>query len=219
MHNELIIWTIQRTGATTLKSRLGIQGAIFGNGGKYGSTPSEEMEDILSFEREFKSSVGGYHTNWGKLFQIAKYTPDRTHIVHYRDNSADRILSWYLANSTGAFSPKKVDKYKDNVVKFLGDDTLDPSHLIEREILDLKLLLQASVILNSLGRDIIVTKYEDFFTPEQGYGTRDIYEQLSGVDDFNELINNNAEIRNLKAEIDGKDNSTEEHPRIAELKL
>lgn len=190
-----ILWTYQRTGGTTYKSQLEIKSAIFGREGKYEGISLDDVPRVIHEENSFKMSVG-YNTDWTLVYTILRYTLEHKHIVLYRQNSTDRLLSLWFAMETGGFNPKKFDE--DKIEKFLKMNIIPENELISNEIMTLKKLKHVVQCLTDNDCDFKVVSYEELFNKNEGYGSRDIYEKLSGVEHFRSKVAMNKEIRDLK---------------------
>ncbi len=195
-----ILWTYQRTGGTTLKKRLGCAGAIFGLEGEYANAKPVDIPDLVTSCPSFKMGVGET-ANWSLIPVIVRCTPDHRHIILYRENSVNRILSWYLMVTTGATSPRKMEINQANINEFLANDEIPYNALVQREITDLSNLVFALNMLKGNNRKYEVFTYENLYDPKEGYGTNDIYAQLSGYDTLKTMINNNDRIKYLKSKL------------------
>lgn len=204
-----VLWTYQRTGATALKPQLGISGSIFGWSGLYGRSKPDQVPQIIdTLDRGFKVSVG-FRTRWQHIEKIMGCTREWEHIIHYRENSADRLISWYFATSTGVFSPGKLSLYEDKVEELLKKDFIPTDELIRKEIMDLSQLTLIKGLLTRKKIPFKITRYEDFYNPSEGYSYRHLYNNFSNIDIFRNTVNSNEEIQQLKALLHGKDKSPE----------
>lgn len=195
-----ILWTYQRTGGTTLKKKLRCAGAIFGLEGEFANASPQDVPEIIEQIPSFKMAVGET-ANWTIVPAVIAATLEHKHIFLYRRNSTDRILSWYLMISTGATSPKKMAINQTNIEAFLARNEIPIDILIAREISDLTNLNLALNMIKQAGLDYEIVSYEDLYNPIEGYGTRDIYTQLSGYNDLRDQINNNELIKHLKSRL------------------
>ena len=187
-----ILWTYQRTGATSYRHKHNIGPALFGEKGEYGGATKEQVSEVAPL-LSFKVSVGA-PMNWGTVINIIEFTPNHRNILMYRENSTDRVLSWWVGSQTGANNPAKIEENVESLESLLEKDELPIETLVEREMHDLSRLSAVKAMLKTYE----VISYEHEYENSSGYGTKEYYQSFSQYQELKDILETNEDIISLK---------------------
>lgn len=192
-----IIWTVQRTGGTNFATNLiklsGLPiieheplniGRAFGHISeewKYNNNKIQLRENIISFLNQghaIKHCVETVDFEVTKSLALESSAKGFRHIILYRENSIDRLLSLHFATETGFWGRKKVlsakKKAGENFVDATSINKIDPIPLIEHEKYCRECLTKVSRILHEKGCDAYTVSFEEIYDSDLNYAEEKI---------------------------------------------
>lgn len=192
--NPFIIWTMQRTGGTNFASHLiklsklpATEHEPLNIGRAYGGIASAwkaerdkgklnlGIDKFLAQGFAFKHCVEMVEPDINSC--LAESTPRHgySHIVLYRNNAADRLISLHFAQETGLWGKKKVSeaitKNGDNFRKNINVNKIDADLLIEHEDICINYTLDTIREIRSSGSNVNFISFEDLYNSHQDHTT------------------------------------------------
>ena len=195
MSKPFFIWTMRRTGGTSLTDLLtdiseyrGIEHEPFNADKKLGrfiksfqnGTKCEkiikELDEIFLAKPLIKHCYEIFGKEFNSLLVQSIVKHDYKHLFLKREDEISRIISLYLAQQTSVWGPEQKKKKYDDIIS--GKDKLEPFS-IEKMIDDYKwcrnITNQTQKMLTEKGKEFMLISFEDFYVGERDRRLENLY--------------------------------------------